>query len=402
MNPKGKSQKRKSPSRAGAAGRHAGGDNGADGQPQDGRDRCVRYAVVGLGYIAQIAMLPAFAHAKRNSTLAALVSDDPAKLKSLARKYKVPSTYSYAEYDACLRSGDIDAVYIALPNSLHAEYAVRAARAGIHVLCEKPMAVTEAECEEMNRAAKDNGVKLMIAYRLHLEAANLEAVAVVEGGKLGDPRAFNSLFSMQVREGNIRLKRDLGGGTLYDIGIYCINAARYLFQDEPTEVFCRTVSGSDARFREVDEMATVVMMFPGQRFASFTCSFGAADVSAYEVLGTKGKLRVDPAYELSEGLTHHLTIGDKTRTRTFPKRDQFAPQLVYFSNCVLTGRDPEPSGLEGLIDVHIIRSLYRSADLGRPVELARLPDEPRPQPDQRITRPPVDEPELIHASEPSR
>src|SRR5918999_3847535 len=136
------------------------------------KNRKIRYAVVGLGHIAQVAVLPAFKHARRNSELAALVSDDPEKLRTLSKRYDVEQTFSYAEYDSCLRSGGIDAVYIALPNHLHADYTIRAAKTGIHVLCEKPMAVTEKQCRAMIRAAQTNNIKLMVAYRLHFEEAN--------------------------------------------------------------------------------------------------------------------------------------------------------------------------------------------------------------------------------------
>ena len=125
----------------------------------------IRYAVVGLGHIAQVAMLPAFAHARRNSRLTALVSGNPKKRRIVGRKYRVDQTYSYDEYEACLEN--VDAVYIALPNSMHAEYTIRAARAGVHVLCEKPMAVTADECQLMLDACREHRVKLMIAYRLH-------------------------------------------------------------------------------------------------------------------------------------------------------------------------------------------------------------------------------------------
>src|SRR5688500_591445 len=145
----------------------------------------VRYAVVGLGHIAQVAMLPAFAHARRNSKLVALVSDDARKRRELARRYRVAATYSYDEFEECLEQ--VDAVYIALPNSMHAEYTIRAARAGVHVLCEKPMAVTARECERMIAAARDHRVKLMIAYRLHFEEINLGAIELVRRGRSGEP-----------------------------------------------------------------------------------------------------------------------------------------------------------------------------------------------------------------------
>jgi glucose-fructose oxidoreductase len=366
------------------------------------RGRPVRYAVIGQGYIAQSAVLPAFAHAHRNSQLAALLSDDPVKLKKLSRTYGVELVGSYDEYDALLRSGEIDAVYIALPNHLHLEYTVAAARAGIHVLCEKPMAVTEQECEQMTRECRKRGVKLMIAYRLHFEEANLTAVELVNSGKLGEPRIFNSVFTMQVNdEDNIRLREETGGGVFYDIGVYCVNAARYLFRAEPTEVFATTARNAEERFRDVEEMASAVLRFPGNRLAAFTCSFGAYRSSAYDVVGTTGQLRVEPAYGYSEDLKHHLTVNGKTSERVFPKRDQFAPQLLYFSDCILKDRDPEPSGEEGRIDVRIIEALYRSAETSAVVALPPMKRGKRPSIGQELRRPAVNKTRLIRAVPPS-
>jgi glucose-fructose oxidoreductase len=362
----------------------------------------IGYAVVGLGHIAQVAVLPAFAHAKRNSRLVALVSDDRRKRSELGRRFGV-ETYTYDEYDECLSNPEVDAVYIALPNSLHCNYTVRAARNGVHVLCEKPMALDERQCLRMIRAAKEYGVKLMIAYRLHFEEANLLATQVVRRGKLGKPRIFNSVFGMQVNPGDIRLKRELGGGTLYDIGIYCINAARALFRDEPVEVAAFTSSNGDQRFREVDEMTSALLRFPGDRLASFTSSFGAADVATYDVIGTQGRLRVEPAYEYAEGLSHHLMVNGKERRRYFPKRDQFAAELLYFSDCIRRGREPEPSGYEGLADIRIIRALQRSAATQRPVKLAPLRRKlTRPSVRQEIRRPPVRKPRTVRARPPSQ
>jgi glucose-fructose oxidoreductase len=356
---------------------------------------------VGLGHIAQVAVLPAFAHATKNAALTALVSDDPQKLKQLGKKYRVPYTYSYREYDECLRSGQIDAVYIALPNSLHCDYAVRAAEAGVHILCEKPMAVTEEECRRMIEAAERADVKLMVAYRLHLEEANMKTVELARSGKLGTLRLFSSVFTMQVREGDIRVKKALGGGTLYDIGVYCINAARYLFQDNPTSVSAFSVGGTDSRFRQVDEMTAALLHFPGERLASFVCSFGSADVSAYDLVGTEGSVRVDPAYEYVGPLKQHITIGGKSRSREFPWRDQFAPELVYFSDCILRNVAPEPSGLEGLIDVQIVQALYRSAETGKPVALKTPQKKHWPTAKQVLRRPRVRKPKLVNVESPS-
>ena len=362
----------------------------------------VRYAVVGLGHIAQVAVLPAFAHAAENSEVTALISDDPEKREKLGRRYKVRELFDYGEYDDALRSGAFDAVYIALPNHLHREYAERAADAGIHVLCEKPLAVTERDCEAMIHAAERNDVRLMTAYRLHFEEANLRAVELVQSGRLGEPKLFNSTFTLQVKDGDIRLNpRSEGGGVLYDIGIYCINAARYLFQDEPTSAFAVTSSSEDPRFTAVEESVVAALTFPGDRLATFAASFGAADVSSYRIVGSKGDLRMDPAYEYAGEITQTVTVNGRSRERTFPKRDQFAPELVSFSECVLTGTEPEPSGREGLADVRVIRALYQSAETGRPVELPRFEKAVRPTPDQAIRKPGVRKPRLVNVESPS-
>jgi predicted dehydrogenase len=361
----------------------------------------VRYAVVGLGYIAQVAVLPAFRHARENSELAALVSGDPKKRKSLSEKYSVRRTYSYEQYGECLKSGKIDAVYIALPNHMHRAYAVAAAEAGVHVLCEKPMAFDEDECRAMIDAAEDHRIKLMIAYRLHFERGNLEAIDLIKTGKIGNPRIFTSTFSQQVKPGNSRLKAAVGGGALYDMGIYCINAARYLFKAEPLEVFAWNSTGvDDGRFREVPEMTNGLMKFPGERIAYFGTSFGAADSSVFEVIGTKGSVRLDPAYEMAEGLSARITIGGRTKQKDFRHVDQFAPELVYFSDCVLADRTPEPSGHEGLADVRVIRALLQSAEAGRPVSVAPTPIEKRPDLRQQFSKPPVAPPQLVHAAAP--
>lgn len=366
-------------------------------RPPRGR---IRYAVVGLGYISQIAVLPAFANAKQNSTLAALVSDDSKKLRQLGRRYGVHLLCKYDEVDKLFGSRAIDAVYIALPNSLHAEYAIRAARAGLHVLCEKPMAVTAQDCERMIEAAQQNHVKLMIAYRLHFEPGSLAALQIARSGQLGALRFFTSQFSMQVAPDNIRVERGMGGGPLYDIGIYCINAARTVFDGEPVEVMATAVTHSDPRFKEVPETITAVMRFPQKLVASFTCSFGAAARSVYEIVGTKGSITVDPAYEMSEGIAYELRIGNRMRSRHFKKSDQFAPELIHFSDCILHGREPEPAGDEGLADIRIIEAFNRSILSGKWVGVDLPQRKRRPDKRQALRKPAVKPPALVHAAAP--
>lgn len=263
------------------------------------------------------------------------------------------------------------------------------------------MAVTEQECRQMLGAARRARTKLMIAYRLHLEEANVNAVEIAQSGKLGKLRMFNSVFTMQVREGDIRVQRKMGGGSLYDIGVYCINAARYLFQENPIEVSTFSVKGTDRRFREVDEMSGALLSFPDGKLASFICSFGAADVSSYELVGTKGRLQVDPAFEYVGSLTQRLTVDGHTRTKRFPPGDQFAAELIYFSDCIRRNQNVEPSGLEGLIDVQIIQALYRSSAERKPIKLHLPVKRDWPAKRQVLHRPPVRKPPLIHTQSPS-
>jgi predicted dehydrogenase len=364
-------------------------------------NRRIRYAVVGLGHLAQVAVLPAFKTTK-NSELVALVSGDPKKREKLGRKYGVERVYSYDEYEECLAAG-VDAVYLVLPNHLHRDYAIRAATAGVHILCEKPMAVTEEDCEAMIAAAEANQVKLMIAYRLHFERANLEAIRLAESRKLGELRFFGSEFAQQVDPENIRVTMPVeqGGGPVYDMGVYCINAARYLFRAEPSEIFAFSANKGEGRFKKTEEMTSVVMCFGGERLATFTCSFGAAPVGQYTLAGTIGTLVADPAYEYSEPLSHRVTIHEKTKISKFPKRDQFAAELVYFSDCILQDNEPEPSGYEGLADVRIVEAIYKSARTGRMVVLPEMSNPHRPTKRQEINRPAHGLPKTVNAKSPS-
>jgi glucose-fructose oxidoreductase len=367
-----------------------------DARGRGGAKPQVRYAVVGLGHIAQVAVLPAFAHARANSKLAAVVSGDEKKRRSVGRRYGVPA-FDYTQYGELLESLEIDAVYLALPNHLHCEYAVRAAEAGVHVLCEKPMAVTEEECQRMLAAARRTDTRLMIAYRLHFDPANLGALSLVRSGRLGEPRVFESTFTMQVKPGNVRL-HGKGGGPLYDVGVYCINAARNLFGAEPRFVLAHAAKSADPRFHDVEEALSAILSFPGERIAAFTCSFGAADVSSYRVIGTRADLRVEPAYEYHEPLAWTLTRNGRATRRRFAPSDQFAPELLYFSRCVLDGLEPEPSGIEGMLDVRIVRALLHSAASGRGVNLPAAPRDPRPTARQAHSLPPVRKPRLVRAT----
>jgi glucose-fructose oxidoreductase len=308
---------------------------------------------------------------------------------------------SYDDYDELLSAGGVDAVYIALPTHLHREYAVRAAERGVHVLCEKPLGVTELDCTKMIAAAEEHGVSLMTAYRLHFERANLEAIEIVQGGELGRIRSFHSTFTQNVKPGDVRLLPvEQGGGALFDMGIYCVNAARYLFRAEPTSAHAVSISGVDERFAHCDAMTSAILRFPDDRIATFTCGFDGADVSMYRVVGSDGELVMEPAYEYATELAYRVRAFGHRTERHFEKRDQFGPELFYFSECILDGRRPEPDGQEGLADVRLIESIHESARTGRAVDVPQSKRLRRPGRKQQIERPGFDEPPEVHASSP--
>ena len=361
------------------------------------KSKKIRYAVVGLGWIAQEVILPGFRGAK-NSELVALVTDDAEKAKELGEKYNVSETADYDQYDSLLQSGKVDAVYITLPNHLHKDYTLRAAHAGIHVLCEKPMANSVEECEDMIRAAEQNKIKLMIAYRLHFEPANLKAVEIAQGGELGELRIFSSVFSQQVPEGNVRLKKSAGGGPLMDMGVYPINASRYLFREEPIEVTAVGANNGDPRFQEVHEMVTAILRFPEEKLAVLTSSFGAAPTDAYQVVGTKGEMWLEPAFDYHTKPKMRLKIEGKEKETKFDKTDQFGGEIEYFSRCILENQEPEPSGQEGLADIRIVQALIQSARSSQPVKLEPFEKTTRPGEAQKMEKKPVKpEKDLVNA-----
>ncbi len=356
----------------------------------------VRYAVVGAGNIAQVAVLPAFAQAGENSELVALISGDVEKREELGERYSIEVLGDYDDLESVLETARVDAVYICTPNTEHRDLAVRAAECGVHVLCEKPLATSVEDCEAMGEACERNGVCLMVAYRLHFEAANLKALEIAHSGKLGTPRLFSSFFSHVVRPGDIRNDPEVGGGASYDLGVYCINAARHLFAAEPIEVSAQVVEKNG-----VDDTTTVLLRFPNDRLAHFCVSNSVAGVSSYRIAGDHGDLRLEPAFEYAEGNTQYLTIDEKTQKKSFPKSDQFAPQLVYFSTCILDGKAPEPSAEEGICDIRVVEAILSSARTGKAVKLPPYQRRERPGPEQQILKPPISKPETVNAPGPS-
>jgi predicted dehydrogenase len=324
------------------------------------------YAVIGLGRIADHFMRGV--RQSSNSQITGLVSGHRDKADRIAGQYGVPagSIYNYENFDEIVRNPAVDAVYIALPNSMHAEYTIRAAKAGKHVLCEKPMCINVAEGERMIAACKAANVKLMIAYRCHYEPTNLRAIQLIRSGALGQVQAIESAFGFNISPGEWRLSKKMaGGGPLFDVGIYSLNAARYLTGEEPEHISAyASVIDHDGRFNEVEENVAWTMRFPSGIVASCTTTYGANMPGYFRVYRSKGWLQVDNAF-VYEGL--HLTAdyqGTKLDELN-PARDpsQFQAEADHFSNCIQHGLDPQSPGEEGLRDMRFITQIYRSAGI---------------------------------------
>jgi len=339
----------------------------------------IGYAVVGLGDVAQRGVLPALARAPDNSRLVAVVAGDRGRAQTIAQEFRA-AAYHYDEFRQCLQRDDVNAVYLALPPAMRCDYAVEAARAGVHVLCEKPMAVMADECRRMIRTAQTNRVKLMIAYRLQFHPAHARALELVRGGAIGTPKTLSTDFTARIEDAeDPRLQRRLGGGSVYDLGVSCLHVARALLAGEPAQVMAMTARTSRRYGGDVDEGTVALLRFPDERLAHMHTSFGEEPTAHLRILGEEGRIELDHAYR-HEGpvtLTLQRRGQDQHEATSFETTDQFAVEISYFSSCILQDRQPEPSGIEGLQDVRLVEAIYRSARDGRPVTLPRLA---RPEP----------------------
>lgn len=336
------------------------------------KGRKLGYAVVGLGYYATQQIMPQFKNCEF-AKLTALVSGTPEKLTRYGAEYGISRThwYDYQSYDRMRDNPDIDIVYVVLPNGLHAEYTIRAARAGKHVMCEKPMATSSDECRAMIAACKAANRKLMIGYRSRFEPYNRLAIDLARSGHVGPTREIVAAHGFPIAPDQWRLDRELsGGGSMMDIGIYSLNAARYLTGEEPTYVSAsESTDRSDPRFREVEDRVNWEMAFPSGILASCVSSYSSAH-NRYRVTGTKGWIDMEPATSYA-GQAMRINRDGTTAPRVLPtpEKNQFTAQLDHLAQCVLTGDTPLVSGEEGLRDLLCIEAIYRSAKEGRRMEV---------------------------------
>jgi len=330
----------------------------------------VGYAAIGLGTISDIFMR-ACAKSK-SATITALVTGHPeTKGKHYAAMYGIPETsiYTYETFDRIRENKSVDAVYVGLPNSMHREYTIRGARAGKHVLCEKPMAISSAECREMIAACAAAKVKLMVAYRVHYEPTHLVARQVVQSGALGKLQSFEGSFGFNAQPNQWRLTRKYGGGgSLMDVGIYPLNEIRWLTGEEPN-AFTAVVSTSDrtsGRFAEVEQTIHWTMKLPSGGVASLASSYGENMPGFLRIHGEKGSMELTHAYAY-QGV-HLESTGGSLHLNTTSQGDDtmhFQIEAEYFAECIRKGKDPGTPGEEGLKDMLAIEAIYRAA--GTPI-----------------------------------
>jgi predicted dehydrogenase len=329
-------------------------------------DKPVGFAAIGLGTISDIFMR---ACAKTpTAKITALVTGHPeTKGKHYAAMYGIPesSIYTYETFNRLRENKEVDAVYVGLPNSMHREYTVRAAQLGKHVLCEKPMAISSAECSEMIAACRTAGVKLMIAYRVHYEPTHLEAQRLIQSGALGDLQAFEGSFGFNAKPDQWRLTRKYaGGGSLMDVGIYPLNEIRWLTGEEPVDftAVAATRDHTSGRFAEMEQTLNWTMKFPSGIIAALGCTYGADMPGFLRIHGIKGSLEITSAYGY-QGV-HLSSIGGDTHVDITSPGDQtthFQFEAAHFANCIRTGAEPKTGGEEGLHDLVAMEAVYKAA-----------------------------------------
>jgi predicted dehydrogenase len=330
------------------------------------------WAIVGLGNLAINQILPAFAKCEK-SKVVALVSGHPDKANKLALRYGVSpkAIYDYRGYDALKDNPEVDVVYVVLPNRMHAEYTIRAHQAGKHVLSEKPMANTPADCQAMIDAAQKAGRKLMVAYRCRYEPFNKEMIRMAREQELGPVKAIVADHGFNIGDPTQwRLKKEMaGGGSLMDIGIYSLQAARYVTGEEPVEINAMTyTTPGDVRFKEVEETINFQLRFPSGVLANCTSSYGYSGQNKYRVIATRGWFELEPATSYT-GLRMKVRRSGATEDRDMPQRDHFALEMDHMSECAMEGKDPLTPGEEGLRDLRLMMAIYEAARTGRTIKV---------------------------------
>jgi len=333
----------------------------------------VGYAVVGLGSISQVAVLPAFAHSEK-AKLVAVVSGDRKKAAKFAHLFKATEAYRYDQFSRCLENPLVEAVYIATPPGEHEKYAVAAAKAGKHVISEKPLAATVQQARRMVNACRRNKVLFMTAYRKYYEPSSLMLKEMIKAGKLGRIDIIHTLFAELRTFGDNSpawlFSRELcGGGPLTDLGVYCINTTRWLIDEDPVAATGISWGRDRRRYKEVEEGVAFRLDFKSGIVLQGTAAYSAAFSSFVHVHGEKGWAELAPAFAFDEERRISGKVGGKWFAKTFRPIDEFALELDAFADCILEGREPEPTGEQGLRDMIIMEAIYRAVGQRRSVAI---------------------------------
>jgi predicted dehydrogenase len=334
--------------------------------------RKIGYAVVGLGNIARNSILPAFSNCRR-AKLVALVSRDKKKAAALRVKFKAAISYTTKDYEDCLANPKISAVYIATPPGEHEEFTVRAAEAGKHVLCEKPLAATVAQSARMVEACRRQGVLLMTAYRKYFEPAALYLKSLVSNRSLGRidmiHTSFSELFTPGVSSAWLLDPALAGGGPMMDLGVYCVNTSRWLADEDPVEAVAQSWRHDTQRFKDVEEGVTFRLKFPSGLLVQGSSTYGATMSSFIFVQGTNGWVSLSPAYPFEDERRVTGKIAGRSVDRRFKALDEFALEIDAFAFAIQKKKAVESDGIQGHHDMIILQAIYESARNGQPVAI---------------------------------
>lgn len=328
----------------------------------------VKWGVISTANIGRKAVIPAI-QASNNGEMVAVASRDLKKAQEFAGELDIPRFYS--SYEGLFEDVDIDAVYNPLPNNMHREWTIKAAQAGKHILCEKPLAMDVRECQEMEDAARSNGVKLMEAFMYRFHPRTERVLELVRAGELGQIQMINAAFTFRLENlENIRFRPELGGGSLMDVGCYCVNVIRTIAENEPVEVqaFARwSVTG-------VDERLVGSLRFENGLLAQFDCALTMEQRQFYQVAGTDAFLDVGAAYLPGKGINQILVKRGREEdvTYTLDGADEYQLMVEHFADCVLNDTPVRYAPSEAAANMQVIEALYRSAkNDGKPEKLQK-------------------------------
>jgi predicted dehydrogenase len=323
------------------------------------------WALVGLGSLSTNQIAPAFAKTK-HCKLSAIVTGAPAKAEQWKAKHGLADShvYNYETFDKIAENPDVDVIYIVLPNSMHEEFVIRGAKAGKHVFCEKPMANTAEECRRMIAAMKQAGKMLGIGYRCQFEPHHRECMRLAREKAFGNLKFIEAGFGFQIGDPTQwRLRKKLaGGGALMDVGIYALQACRYLTGEEPLEITAQETKTDPVKFAEVDETIAWSMKFPSGVIASVMTTYGFNGANYFTAICEKGRFGMDPAYSYDnlKGWTSRPDVKIQ-----YPATDHFATEMDAFAEAILGNKPFALAGEEGLKDLLAIEAIYRSIREGK-------------------------------------